>query len=186
MQLPLWGSEDGEYTARLEDTRASLHREMRYLLTISTGKSSSGRLSPAGLAHSLGVCLIEEWLMARGKNGSKAEEGRAGLPNFVDVKLTQDQRLEFANHLLDEKGCVRFLASASDDGYRIGVSWSGEHQSYTVSMTCRNPQSPNFGLCMTAFAGELMKAISLANFKHVIVTEEVWVDPSVAPLGDFG
>lgn len=185
-QLPLWGPDDAENSARPEDVRASLHREMRYLLTISTGKASLGRLSPAGLVHSLGVCLIEEWNMARGKKAVKAEEGRGGLPRFVDVKLTQEQRAEFSHHLLDEAGCVRFLASASDDGYRLGVAWSGEHQTYTVSMTCRDDESPNSGLCMTAFAGDLMTAISLINYKHCVVTEGRWVDDAASTMGSFG
>jgi len=166
--------------------RASLHREMRYLLSISTGDASKGRLSPAGVAHSLGVCLIEEWLNMRGKNGAKAEEGRGSLPKFVDVKLTPEQRAGFVHQVLTPDECVKFLASAADDGYRVGVTWSGEHQSYTVSMTCRNPASPNNGLCMTSFAGDLVKAISLANYKHCIVTEERWAAASVGPFEDFG
>jgi len=91
MQQTLWGPDDAENSAGTGIVRDSLHREMRYLLTISSGQASLGRLSPAGLAYSLGVCFIEEWLMARGKNGAKAEEGRAGLPHFVDVHLTLEQ-----------------------------------------------------------------------------------------------
>jgi len=182
--LPGFGGFENEVS--IPSYRASLQRELRYLLTISSSKASRGHFSPSGLAHSVGVVLIEDWLTVRGKNGSKAEEGRASLPRFVDVKLTPEQRVEFAKQMLTQDECVKFLASAADDGYRVGVSWSGEQQSYTVSMTCRNPKSPNMGLCMTSFAGDLEKAISLANYKHCIVTEEVWSKGVVAAEEDFG
>jgi len=185
-QLPLWGSDGPKIGAGRAEASESLWREVRYLLTISTGSGRGGRLSPTGIVHSLGVCLIEGWNMARGKNGAAKEETQGNLPRFVDVRLTPEQRAEFSTQILTADECAQFIMSATSDGYRIGVSWSGEHQSYTVSMTCRNPNSPNFGLCMTSFAGDLEKAISLANYKHCIVTKEVWLDSSSAALGDFG
>lgn len=187
-QLRLWdegpdGTENG-YGA--EEFRASIARELRYLLAISTEARRVGQLSPSGLAYSIGVALIEDFNMARGKGRSTDGDKSPTMPRFVDVKLTQEQKADFLRTQYTDRELVTFLQSVSDDGYRVGVSWNGESQSYTVSLTCRDPKSVNAGLCMTSFAGTVSKAIALAQYKHVLVTEEKWLGTAVSPEEDFG
>lgn len=170
----------------LAQKRAALHREMRYLLTISTQTGRGGQVSPAGLAHSLGVCLIEEWNMARGGKKQVDDAKQAGMPRFVDVKLTADQKQEFLAIKDRYADSVRWLQDFADDGYRVGVTWSGEHQSYTLSLTCRDEKSPNFGLCMTSFAGDLVTVIALAVYKHCIITDEKWLGAVESASEAFG
>jgi len=184
-QLPLEGFGQAENRPTDQSLRASLYREMRYLLTISSGASRVGHLSSAGVAHSLGVCLIEDWNMARGKSKGAGNGTGGTLPKFVDVRLSSEQREEFADHILSSAECAAALQHFADDGYRVGVSWSGEHQSYTVSVTCRQEGSDNEGLCMTSFAGDLVKAVSLAVYKHVVVTGGVWQNLDTQTMGDF-
>ena len=164
----------------------SLKREMRYLLTISHNAGGVGQPTPAGIAHAFGVCLIEGWNMARGKGGSKEAGNATAMPRFVDVKLTAEQRVEFTTWEKRGGDLITFLQSLAADGYRVGVTWSGEHQSYTVSLTCRDPHSVNDGLCMTSFAGTLSTALWLAIYKHVVVTEENWLGGLSASEADFG
>lgn len=124
--------------------------------------------------------------MSRGK-GSGEKPGSANtLPRFVDVKLTAEQRAEFQGFRLLNDDPTRALQSLADDGYRVGVSWSGEQQAYTVSLTCRNPESVNNGLCMTSFARTLEVAVRLAFYKHAVVTGERWVEASFGASEDFG
>lgn len=187
-QLGLW--DDGQLPPdnglAEAQKRAGLAREIRYLLAISTEAGRRGSVSHAGLAHSLGVCLIEDFNMARGGKSAKTTDKTGNMPRFVDVRLTPEQREEFLS-VKDRYGdSARFLQSLADDGYRVGVSWSGEHSAYTVSVTCRDPRSPNNGLCMTSFAGDLITAIALAVYKHVIVAEEVWSTAGSGPSEDFG
>lgn len=124
--------------------------------------------------------------MARGAKKTAASVATGGMPRFVDVKLTQEQKVKFVSWVCTPEEVVRFLQDLCDDGYRVGCSWSGETQAYTVSLTCRNEESPNNGLCMTSFAKELTTAIELAVYKHTVVTEERWVAGDVAAIGDFG
>lgn len=167
-QYRLWrdGSVYPEYGAGRQSIRASIGREMRYLLTISYDASRPGRIRPAGIAHSLGVCLIEDWNMARGKGQSKGASAGSAMPAFVDIKLSREDRAAFLEWYSPDADQVGLLQQFTDDGYRVGVSWSGEHQSYTVSVTCRDADSPNNGLCVTSFARLLPQAIALAWFKH--------------------
>ena len=189
VQTSFWrdeGQDASDNGSGLSEKRAALHREMRYLLTISTQTGGGGQVSPAGLAHSLGVCLIEEWNMARGSK-KQAEDMKAGaMPRFVDVKLTAEQKQEFlaAKDLYSDS--VRWLQDFADDGYRVGVTWSGEHQSYTLSLTCRDEKSPNNGLCMTSFAGDLVTVIALAVYKHCVVTNERWLSGVDSATESFG
>lgn len=166
--------------------RASLGRELSYLLTISTQASAGNKISPAGLAHSTGVCMIEDWIMARGKGGKVVEGGGGAMPRFVDIKLTAEDRRAFLAWYLKPPDLVRALQEFTDNGYRVGVSWSGTHQSYTVSLTCRDDSSPNNGACMTSFAGELARAIALAVYKHYVVASGVWSSVAGGESEEFG
>lgn len=176
-QQPLPGLEGPwpENRTTAETIRASIAREMRYLLTISRDASKPYAIRQAGIVHSLGVCLIEDWDMARGKGKGGNPRQPAGMPTFVDVKLSEADRENFLTSLGDDLDAVKVLQSFADDGYRVGVSWSGEHQSYTVSVTCRDEESENNGLCMTSFAGDLSRGILLAWFKHDVVCKRKWL-----------
>lgn len=169
-----------------EAFRASTRRELRYLLIISDYSRKAGMLSPAGVAHSLGVCLIEDYAVARGKGKPTNERTSGAMPRFVDVKLDPEERERFRAFSATGAELVDAMQAFADNGYRVGVSWSGETQSYTVSLTCRAVGDPNEGLCMTSFAGSLDRAIALAVFKHTVVTAGVWVSGTGGEREDFG
>lgn len=188
VQRGLWdsGVDGPENRAVRQNPRASLYREMRYLLAINTKASGAGRLSSTGLVHSLGVCLTEDWIMARGKGAQKTGKDTVGMPRFVDVTLSSEQREEFTVWERRSGDLVALLQSMADDGYRVGVSWSGAQQAYTVSITCRQEGSVNEGLCMTSFAKTLSTALWLALYKHVEVTQGDWVGNRAGGSEDFG
>lgn len=187
-QLGLWdGGPDGsDFSPGLAAKRASLYREMQYLLTISAETGRGERLSPAGLAHSFGVCLIEDSDMGRGKGKPEGKGSVNSLPRFVDVKLTAEEREAFAQWGERDGDLVRRLQDMADSGYRVGVSWSGEQQAYVVSLTCRDPESANSGLCMTSFAKTLVTALWLALYKHYVVTDGRWVEGAFGSEEEFG
>lgn len=112
--------------------------------------------------------------MARGKGKAAVDRVGGNLPTFVDVKLSPEDRENFLASLGDDLDAVRVLQSFADDGYRVGVAWSGEHQTYTVSVTCRDEESENNGLCMTSFSRSLQQAVLLAWFKHDVVCKRKW------------
>lgn len=187
-QLTLWdaGPNYPENGAGRQNNRERLAREMRYLLSISTHASRKGSISPAGVSYSLGVCLIEDWEMARGKGNGSGKAQSAQMPRFVDIKLTAEHRQAFVDWYSPGADQVRVILDFADQGYRVGVTWSGEHQSYTVSATCRNPDDVNNGLCMTAFSSDLPKAIALLWFKHKHVADCDWAGYAGAPEEAFG
>lgn len=187
-QLLLWRdgqSYPGSGVGR-QSFRASIRREIRYLLAISSDAGRPGKLGFAGVAHSLGVCMIEDWNMARGKDQASVKSAQAAMPTFVDIKLSADDRRRFVDWYGHEQDAVQILTDFTDTGYRVGCSWSGEHQSYTVSVTCRSAQQPNDGLCMTSFAKDLHQAVCLAWFKHSVIACGAWRTYAPADLEGWG
>lgn len=166
--------------------RAALHRSMVGLLSATRNTRRGTEQPPAGVAHMFGVFLIEEWHMARGGAKKAAPGTAAGMPRFVDVRLTAEDRNTFVGLSYTDTDLIQFLSDVTDSGYRVGCSWSGEHQSYTVSLTGREGSGVNEGLCMTSFAGTLPRAVALAAFKHTVVTAGVWLSTEEADVGAFG
>jgi len=124
--------------------------------------------------------------MARGNDKATTDKNAATLPKFVDVRLSAEDKADFLRQEYDDKFLVTVLQSLCDDGYRVGCSWSGETQAYTISLTCRNASSKNSGLCMTSFAKTVRQAIGLAVYKHTVLTEENWLGVAGAGSEDFG
>jgi hypothetical protein len=108
------------------------------------------------------------------------------MPRFVDVKLTHEQRVDFASKQYSDGALVMELQKLCDSGYRIGCAWNGDSSSYTVSLTCRDPESENFNLCMTSFAGTVHTAVALALYKHREVTDGSWLGEQSSDGGFFG
>lgn len=166
--------------------RAAVHRNLVNMLTSSEEPRGGCGLTSAGLAHSVGVAFLEIDIVTRGAK-TQAKTLTPGLPRFVDVKLSQEQKAAFVASGPQSAGwVVERLQELAFLGYRLGCSWSGEHQSYTVSLTCRDEESPNNGQCMTSFAGSLLMAIRLALYKHYEICHGVWVVPDPTSGEDFG
>lgn len=124
--------------------------------------------------------------MARGKGSQSVDNTRASMPKFVDIPLSPECREAFLAWEWDHEGLVVELQRLCDSGYRVGCTWVGESQSYTVSLTCRDSDSVNTGLCMTSFARTLEKAVALAVFKHLYVAEGNWLGVATPPSQEFG
>jgi hypothetical protein len=130
--------------------------------------------------------MLEMAVMARGAKKTAAATAANGMPRFVDVKLTAEDKAGFLAWSCTPQEIIAFLQVLCDDGYRVGCGWSSETQAYTVSLTCRDGESPNNGLCMTSFARDVHTAVALAVYKHTVVTEGRWIPEDVAAVGDFG
>jgi hypothetical protein len=180
------GQGSGEYTTGADVIRAAIHRSLVATLTIGTGPGGRGGLTPSGLAHSVGVCFLEMAIVARGKGKAVGAGAGSGMPRFVDVKLSQDQRVDFAAKQFSDGELVMALQRLCDAGYRVGCAWNSDSSSYTVSVTCRDSESGNFGLCMTSFASTVHTAVALAVYKHTVVTDGEWLGGFSDTDGFFG
>lgn len=164
----------------------AIAQSLTRLLRQQYRRACRDRLPVGVFVHMVGVHLLEIEAVARG-NGKGSEPGNGtSMPRFVDVKLSAEQREVFATSSWTEADVVVELTRLVSSGYRVGCSWSSEHQSYTVSLTCRAPGDENNGLCMTSFAGNLVTALALAVYKHWTVSGGVWLTAADQALGGFG
>lgn len=175
-----------EYGLGKAEKRAGIWRSIAWCLTSGQNAGMGGGISHAGVAHTFAVCMLELEIMARGKAKGNIQTAVQSMPRFVDVKLSSDQKKAFADWFKLGGDRLIELQKFVDSGYRVGVAWSGEHQSYTVSVTCRDVESENNGLCMTSFARDLRQAVALAWYKHEIVCSFAWQSFASGPDEDFG
>lgn len=175
------GSRPGELKKR-----AACLRDIAYALTIHNNSAVRDRVPNSAVANCLAVACVELSNMARGKAKADGTGSSTTLPRFVDVPIGADDRRAFLEWIPEAGDLVLMLSALCDCGYRVGCSWSGEHQTYTVSLTCRNPEDVNNGLCMTSFAKALDKAIALALYKHQELTRGHWLGEGSAGSEDFG
>lgn len=181
-----YGAYGAENSAGAEILRASINRSVIWCLISDRNPRMRIGISHAGVAHTFAVCMLEMMTMARGKSKSGGLDARTGMPRFIDVRLSAEDREGFREWAPSVVDLVGKLSEFCDAGYRVGASWSGETQAYTVSLTCRNPDDANNGLCMTSFARELRTAVALAVYKHEVIANGVWVSGEERDFGDFG
>lgn len=180
------GPNGGENTAGEARKSAGIRNTLLWTLTCSRYAGMRDAVSPAGVSHTFAVACVELSIMARGSGKAKDDGKSPNLPKFVDVPLSAEDKTVFKEWLPAAVDLVGWMARMCDSGYRIGSSWSGDTQSYTVSLTCRDPESGNNGLCMTSFAKDLRTAVALAQFKHEVLTRGVWVSAAERDMGEFG
>jgi hypothetical protein len=186
LESNLSGLNGGENTDGAARKSAGIRNTLLWSLTCSRYASVRGQIPHTGVSHTFAVACLELEEMARGNGKPKDGEKPSGMPRFIDVPLSADDKHAFKEFLPAASDLVGWMARMCDSGYRIGSSWSGESQSYTVSLTCRDPESPNAGMCMTSFAKDLRTAVALAQFKHEVLTRGVWVSAAERDMGEFG
>ena len=179
-----WGwSENGP---KVQLIRESVYRSIRWSFASNRNPVVRCGVSDNGIAHTFAVCMTELANMARGKGSGGGGAAQKSMPTFVDVPLTQEERKAFLEWDWDDEVLLVALQRLCDDGYRVGCTWNGESQSYTVSLTCRDVESPNNGLCMTSFAKTLSRAVALAVYKHIDVSDRDWRSVGSGPGDEFG
>lgn len=151
-----------------------IQNSILYTLVRSKEARRLGEITPTGFAHTFAVCMLELDAMARGKGDKEKTGNVVGMPTFVDIKLDAETRRNFLVWSGGDHDVLKILADFADTGYRVGCSWSGEHQSYTISITCRSGEQPNNGLCMTSFARTIEQGVLLAWYKHSVLAKGAW------------
>lgn len=176
----------GESTVGPKEKSARIRHTIWWCVTSEHEGAEPGFMSGRALAHTFAVCMLEYEIMARGAKKDGSQGTSATMPKFIDIKLTAEDRAQFLQERLAAHELVGALTRLCDNGYRVGCQWSGETQSYTVSLTCRNPDDPNNGFCMTSFAKTLDTAVALAVFKHTVVADTDWTSVGSSSGSEFG
>ena len=114
--------------------------------------------------------------MARGKaNGnSKVEKSTQWNTKFVDISLAGRTMEDIEKAFPSYESIFDVATAMLEDGYRFGLSYNRQNDSFICSVTSKDEASANFGCTFTAFAGDWYTALQVALYKHKIVAGEVW------------
>lgn len=106
--------------------------------------------------------------------GAQPTQSGDGWKGFVNVELTDAQKplvkalCSHADHLWT------VIWDLIDASYKLTISNDAAHNSYNVSMTCRNQRDPNNGLTLTGRGGTVLGAMASFVFKHETLLEGKW------------
>lgn len=122
----------------------------------------------------------------KGKKGTKAGGLGAGFNadfrGYINVDLTDAQKASFAEWS-ESASIWDVFGAAVDDGVNIAVKKDPKSDAYVASATQRRESSPNAGLCVTARAGEPVKAwLRLLFVLAYLGRHERWEDTQ--PMAD--
>ena len=114
--------------------------------------------------------------MARGKGQGKSSGSteKQQWTTFVEISLAGHTREAIMEAVPDFDTVFNKSSELLQDGYRIAFSYNSANDAFTVSVTCRDDDSPNKGMTFTAFAGDWYTALQVALYKHYVVAEGDW------------
>jgi len=118
---------------------------------------------------------------ARARAAKKAQ-GDAGWRGYVNVALTAGQKAEFLDWSRTPEGW-EVLRAVVEDGCVVGVKGNPSGGGFLASVTQRNPDSVNAGLCVTARAAAPDVALFRVLYTVLFLGATTsWED--VAPVAD--
>ena len=135
------------------------------------------------------LAKLGECEMARGAGNTKkpAESDKGQWTQFVTISLAGVTRDDIARECGDAEYIGDSVARLLASGYRVGLSYDGERDTFIASLTCRDTECVNHGRTFTSFAETWPEALSIMLFKHFVLCDEQWPAPSGAGSGSkFG
>lgn len=122
----------------------------------------------------------------KGTKGKKARGVGAGFDaqfrGYINVPLSDEQKQAFVRWAETDSFWMVYEGAVSD-GVNIAVKVDPKSEGYVASATQRREGSPNAGLCVTARAGEPVKALlRLLYVLALLGHQERWEDTQ--PMAD--
>lgn len=92
---------------------------------------------------------------------------------FVNLNLTEAEKEDFKKQYATESDkFLRGIDELLQAGYKLSVTWDKDNKCAIASLTCREPQDPNFNYVLTARSGDMWEAQSLVMYKHLYVCDD--------------
>ena len=92
--------------------------------------------------------------------------------DFVNIELNATHRKELKKIVNDAEYDVgTLLTNLVTDGYRIGLAYNPEKDSFTCSLTAKNTSAHNEGFCLVSHSGTPIKALLTAVYKHYSIAK---------------
>lgn len=93
--------------------------------------------------------------------------------DFVEIRVGEQEKKDFhakltkdPNHFLGE------VDNLTKNGYKVSLSYDTNNSCIIASLTCKEPNDPNFNNVLTARASEVWEALSLVMYKHMYMCDD--------------
>lgn len=101
--------------------------------------------------------------------------------DFGNIKLlnwrpTVDQKKKLKVWLAEEHDWVELLYQMITSGIKLSASHSAEHETFYVTMTCREPTSPNMNKALSVRHGDIQRALGALVWLSVTLPQADWQD----------
>lgn len=95
---------------------------------------------------------------------------------FVQIRLYEADKDKFEQWRKSEgQDTDLLLARMAMDGYKMSLSWDENHSCFICSHTCLNPKDENYCLVLTSRSDDVLEAMSMNVFKHLVMCHDtVW------------
>lgn len=108
-------------------------------------------------------------------NAKKAKEsGKVEFKGFVNYTLTDEEKENFALWGVDDHDLFLLIAGDNQTGYKLTMTFNSQNDNFQASYMCLDPESPNAGYILSAFAPDWYTALKVLTFKHNVVLDCQW------------
>ena len=113
---------------------------------------------------------------ARSKGGKPKKQPTQGEFHFLNVNITEDMKKRVNAYWGSGNDVWEHVEQLVGGGYRVGLSFTGDTDTYTASVTNRDGPVEHRGGCLTARGGTAFAALARVVGLHYAVANEDWAE----------
>lgn len=108
--------------------------------------------------------------------------------SWVNVRLSDDDKEALAAlaENIDMMTLADWVASLAYQGYSFSLSWDEWSEAQQVSLVCKAPDDPNYGLGLSARHPDFDVALMTLRYKHEAICRAKWSENSPTPSNSWG
>lgn len=126
---------------------------------------------------SLAKFIYPTWRITRMAKKTETKKGTMGdWKGIVAVPFGADEKREYAAQEIEFSDVALELGEIIATDYKLSLSHDNRSGAVMASLSCYNPDDPNYKSTMISRAPTVMDAIGVTVFKHVHVAERVWAE----------
>jgi len=105
---------------------------------------------------------------------SSRQPDKAVWKGFVPCELNSKRKEQFREWSPNVEAVEDYIERFVAPGYKLSFSIDTYHDCVQVSYSCSSIGDPNCGWTLTARGNDLLKALAVLLFKHVVILECQW------------
>lgn len=124
--------------------------------------------------------LRERLTMAKANNNQSTWKG------FVECKLTEQEKENFAEWDVHDNDLFLLLSEAVIAGHKQSLTWNKQNETFVFSLTGNDGSGKHEGYTLSAFAGDWYIALRVLLYKHCVLLEGDWTKAKDRPTENIG